>query len=155
MRLDRQEDVEIARRPATQPRLALAGEPDAGAVLDAGRNVDGQRALLAARGPGRAQVGHGLLMIWPRPLAGRAGALDGEEALAARAPGRAPRQVGQVVGLAPALAPVPGQISQVTVVGTLIFACLPAKASSSVISHVVAKVGAALAAALRRRARRP
>ena len=36
VRGDRQENVEIAGRTAAQPRLALAGEADAGAVLDAG-----------------------------------------------------------------------------------------------------------------------
>src|SRR4051794_36326876 len=45
VRLDREEDVEIARRPALQPGLALAGEADPGAVLDARRHVDGEGAL--------------------------------------------------------------------------------------------------------------
>jgi len=42
---DRQEDVEIARRPAADARLAFAGKPDARAVLDAGRNIHRERAL--------------------------------------------------------------------------------------------------------------
>ena len=45
MRADRQEDVKIARRPAAYAGLALAGEPDAGAVLDTRRNIHRQRAL--------------------------------------------------------------------------------------------------------------
>ena len=39
VRLDRQEDVEIAGRPAAKPGLAFIGKPDAGTILDAGRNV--------------------------------------------------------------------------------------------------------------------
>ena len=46
MRPDREENIEIARRAAAQARLALVGQPDARAVLDAGRNIDRQRALL-------------------------------------------------------------------------------------------------------------
>ena len=40
----REEDVEIARRPAARSRLA-SPEPDARAVLDAGRDVDLQRLV--------------------------------------------------------------------------------------------------------------
>ena len=49
MRRDRQKNIEIARRPAAHAGLAFAGQPDAGAILDAGRNIDRQRAL--ARDP--------------------------------------------------------------------------------------------------------
>ncbi len=35
MRGQREENIEIARRPAAHAGLAFAGEPDAGAVLDA------------------------------------------------------------------------------------------------------------------------
>ena len=45
----------------------------------------------------------------------------------------APRQVGQATGSLPASLPEPLQASQATAVGTRICACLPAKASSSVI----------------------
>ena len=45
VRLDRQENIEIAGRTAPQARLAFAREPDAGAVLDARRHIDGERAL--------------------------------------------------------------------------------------------------------------
>jgi hypothetical protein len=47
VRLDREEDVEIAGRAAAEAGLALAGEADAGAVLDAGGDVHLQHALLA------------------------------------------------------------------------------------------------------------
>ena len=67
-------------------------------------------------------------------LAGRAGALEREEALRVRGRLPAPPQVVQVFGLVPALAPVPEQASQVTEVGMRTCAVLPAKASSSVIS---------------------
>ena len=40
-----EEDVEIARRPRTSAGFALTGQPDAGAVLDACRNVDRKRAF--------------------------------------------------------------------------------------------------------------
>src|SRR3954469_15650442 len=45
MRPERQEDVEIAGRSAAYARLALTGEANAGAVLDAGRHIDRERAL--------------------------------------------------------------------------------------------------------------
>ena len=80
-------------------------------------------------------------------LAGRAGALEREEALRVRGPCRAPPQVAQVFGLVPALAPVPEQASQVTEVGMRICAVLPAIGLLERDLHVVAQVGAALAAA--------
>ena len=46
----------------------------------------------------------------------------------------APPQVGQATGLLPGSAPEPSQVSQVTVVATLMVAFLPANASSSEIS---------------------
>ena len=55
VRLDRQEDVEIAGRSAAQAGLALAGQPYLGAVLDARRNVDGQGALSSSPGPSRCR----------------------------------------------------------------------------------------------------
>src|SRR6516165_9473305 len=45
MRADRQEYVEITGRPAAHAGFALAGEPDAGAILDPRRNIHRQRAL--------------------------------------------------------------------------------------------------------------
>ena len=47
MRLDREEDVEIAGRAAAQARLALAGQADARAVLDAGGHIDRQACARA------------------------------------------------------------------------------------------------------------
>src|SRR6185437_15179526 len=77
---DREKDVEVAGRPAARARVALAGEPDAGAVLDAGRNVDRQRAVAlhpAGAGAGRARIVDHLAAA----VAGRTGALEREEAL--------------------------------------------------------------------------
>src|SRR6185312_7297412 len=81
VRLDRQEDVEVARRTAAQAGLALIGQPDARAVLDTGRDVHRQRALLDDAALAGA-FGAGVLDHLAASLAGRAGALDGEEALA-------------------------------------------------------------------------
>ena len=62
----RQEDVEVAGRSAAQARFAFAGQPDARAVLDAGRDVDRQRAV--ARHAARAAAArHGSSITWPRP----------------------------------------------------------------------------------------
>src|SRR5439155_2779465 len=46
MRPDADEDVEVTGLPAEQARVALAGEPDALAVVDPRRNLDLERALL-------------------------------------------------------------------------------------------------------------
>src|SRR6185503_8237556 len=75
------EDVEVARRAAAHPGLALAGEPDAGAFVDARGNVDGQRLALldpAFAAASRAGIGNHLADA----AAGRAGLLDDEKALA-------------------------------------------------------------------------
>src|SRR5262245_47252442 len=80
MGAEREENIEVARRTAADASLAFAGEPDAGAVLDAGRNVHGQRAL--ARHPPRTGAGRaGIADHLAAPLAVRAGALQREEAL--------------------------------------------------------------------------
>ena len=134
MRLDRQEDVEVARRAAARAGLALAGEADARAVLDAGRNVDRERAL-AGDAAGAAAVGAGIVDDLAAAVAGRAGALDGEEALRRAHPAMAAAG-GHWRGLEPGLAPEPEQASQVTEVGISIVAVLPVKASSSVISRL-------------------
>src|SRR6185437_2573301 len=105
MRRDREEDVEIARRRPAHAALALAGEADAGAVLDAGRDRDGEGLLLAhaaLAGAGAAR----LLDDAAGALARGAGALDGEEALlrahAARAlAGRAVDRLRPRLGAAP------------------------------------------------------
>src|SRR5690606_16012622 len=80
LRLVRQEDVEVAGRAAAIAGLALAGEPDAGAVLDAGRDVDRERPLLGDAALARALAARVLDGV-AAAMALRAGALDGEEAL--------------------------------------------------------------------------
>src|SRR5205814_2349313 len=52
---EREKNIKVARRPAAHAGLAFAGEPDAGAVLDATRNVDRQSAL-ARNAPGAGAV---------------------------------------------------------------------------------------------------
>src|SRR5262249_3622569 len=80
VRRDGKEDVEIARRSAAHPRLALAGKPDAGSILDARRDVDRERAL--ARDPSRAGAGRARIFDHlAATLARRAGAFEREEAL--------------------------------------------------------------------------
>jgi hypothetical protein len=82
-----------------------------------------------------AAAAAGVLHDPARALAGRAGALDGEEALlAADAAGGAAARAGR--RLRAALAAGAEQASQATVVGTRICAFLPAKASSSVIERL-------------------
>lgn len=132
MRLHREEDVEIARRPAAQAGLAFVGQPDARAVLDARRNVDRQRFFLSPPGPAGA-LGAGVDRR-AAPVAGRAGALDGEEALALARTLPWPWHMAQVTGCVPGLAPDPEHSVQAMDAGTRICAVLPAKASSSVIS---------------------
>src|SRR6202162_1030136 len=80
VRSNRQEDVEIARRPAARAGLALAGEPDARAVLDPGRPVGGARAL--TRVPPRSGARRaGIVDDLAASVAARTGPLQGEEAL--------------------------------------------------------------------------
>src|SRR4051794_10451501 len=91
MRGQRQENVETAGRPAAHAGLALAGEANAGAVFDALRNIDRQRAV--ARHPPRADTGRtGILDHLAAALAAGTGPLQCEEALglpdAARAAAR-------------------------------------------------------------------
>ena len=102
VRLDRQEDVEVAGRAAAQAGLALAGQADAGAVLDARRDVDRQRALLDVTRPEPLQEPHGSLMISPRPWHdGQVRSMVKKPWLARTLP--APPQVGQVEGCVPRL----------------------------------------------------
>src|SRR5688500_18360019 len=75
------EDVEVVGRATADAGLALAGETDAGALVDAGRDVDGQRLALvdaALAAAARAGIGDHLAAA----AAARAGLLDDEEALA-------------------------------------------------------------------------
>src|SRR6185312_12662281 len=98
----RQEDIEIAGRPAARARLALAAQANARAVLDAGWNVDLERLLA----PHAALAGADLARLvddLAGTVAGRAGALDGEEALlgadaAAAVAGRALVRLGTGFG---------------------------------------------------------
>src|SRR5205085_10222114 len=67
----RQENIKVTRRSAADAGFALAGQPDAGAVLNPSRDVDRQRAIA---------------LYAPRARAGGAGVFDGPAAaLAARA----------------------------------------------------------------------
>src|ERR671931_61973 len=82
-RLDPGDDVEVTGLPARVPRLALALEPDAGPVFDAGRDLD-RVALRPALAPGAAAtrtriLDHGAVAVTPR-----ARLREGEEALALR-----------------------------------------------------------------------
>jgi hypothetical protein len=79
MRLDGEKYVEIACRPAPQSSLALAGQPNARAVFNSGRNIDRQRPLFCD--PAGAMA----ITAWvrydlPASLAGLAGSLDRKEA---------------------------------------------------------------------------
>src|SRR5262245_49955272 len=81
MLLEREENIEIARRPAVEPGLPLTGQTDARALLDACGNVDRERALFLHMASAAA------LLAWmahdaPLPAALGARALDGKEALA-------------------------------------------------------------------------
>src|SRR5690606_36380088 len=80
VRPHRQENVEVALGPAAKACIALAGEADPRAVVDARWNGDRKGALspnLAVALAGAAGVQHQP----PRAIAARAGAFDGEEAL--------------------------------------------------------------------------
>jgi hypothetical protein len=80
MRLDRQEDVEVPGRPATQPRLTFASEADARTILHTLRDVDRQRPLPRDAAGSRAVLARVLNGFSPA-LAIGTGPLDGEEAL--------------------------------------------------------------------------
>ena len=80
MRLERKENIEIACRTAAHAGLALAAEADSRAVLNAGRNVDRQGALLRNAAGAGAFVAR-VVDLLSAALTRRAGALDGEEAL--------------------------------------------------------------------------
>src|ERR1700734_1976686 len=80
VRRKREENIEIARGAAAYARLALAGKPDAGAVLNPRRNVD-RKGTFPRRPPNPAVGRAGVLDDLAAPLAGRTGALEREEAL--------------------------------------------------------------------------
>src|SRR4029077_14800711 len=75
-----QENIEIARRTAAHAGFAFAGQPNAGAVLDARRNVDRQSALARHPAGARARCARAVDRL-AAALAIRAGALQREEAL--------------------------------------------------------------------------
>ena len=80
VRRQRQENIEIAGRPAAHAGLAFAGEPDAGAVLDAGGMLtDSVRSRVTRPEP--AQDRAGILDHLAAALTARAGPLQREEAL--------------------------------------------------------------------------
>src|SRR5262245_6705571 len=77
---EREEKVEIAGRSTAHARLALAREPDAGAILDARGDVDRKRAL--ARHPPGARAGRaGIIDDLAAALASRTSPLEREETL--------------------------------------------------------------------------
>src|SRR6266567_2794892 len=77
---EREENVEIPGRSTAHARLALAREPYAGAILDAGGNADRERTL--ARHPPRARAGRaGIIDDLAAALAGRTGPLKRKETL--------------------------------------------------------------------------
>src|SRR6185437_7177704 len=80
VRADADMHVEITGRRALATRLALAGEPDARAVLHPGRDCDLQRALALHRAGAVADAA-GVADDAAGAAAGRAGAFDEEEAL--------------------------------------------------------------------------
>src|SRR5690606_4809261 len=80
VRAHRDEDVEVAPRPPASARVAFTGQPDARAVVDAGRNADLQPPL-APHLAHSAAVFAGIQHELPGAAATGAGALDGEEAL--------------------------------------------------------------------------
>ena len=80
MRLDRQENIKIARRAAPHTRLTLTGQTDARSVLNTGRYVDGQRPLFRHAAL-TATLAAGIGDCLTATMTGRAGALDRKEAL--------------------------------------------------------------------------
>src|SRR4051794_30639230 len=80
MRSDGQEDVEVAGWSTANASFAFADEPDAGAVLNTGRDVDRERALprqtARAKASSTWSVDHSAT-----PLTGCASALKREHAL--------------------------------------------------------------------------
>src|SRR4029077_504131 len=98
VRREGEEDVEVALPAATHAGLALAGEANARAVLDASRHVDRERAL-ARDAAGAGTVRTRIVDDLAAALTGNAGALQREEALgvthlAGTAAGRAGLRLG-------------------------------------------------------------
>ena len=154
VRRDREEDVEVARRRAAQAGLALAGEADAGAVLDPGRDVDLTASSPCATRPWPPQAWHGFSITWPRPLqVGQVRSMVKKPCCARTLPW--PRQVGQVTGCEPVSAPVPLQASQRRGVGDADRRLLAGEGLLERDLEVVAQVGAARGPRLAAAPRRP
>ena len=150
--LDRQENIEIARRAAAHARFAFAREADAGAFLDARRDVDRQGAF-AGDAAGAAASGARIVDDFAAPMAVVTGALDREEPLR-RAHAPAPPQVGHCLGFEPGLAPLPEQDLAGDGGRDLELGGLAQKGFLEGDLKVVAHVGAALASAAASRGRR-
>src|SRR5262249_46132494 len=142
---EREENVEIPGWSTAQARLALAREPDAGAILDAGGDVDRKRAL-ARHPPGARARRAGIIDDLAAALAGRTGPLEREETLGVTdasltAAGRTSLGFGAGLG-AGAGAALAGHRGRDAHLGDL--------AAIGFLQgdfHVVAQIGAALAAA--------
>src|SRR5260221_9999482 len=80
MRLDGDENVEIAGRPTIDAGLAFARQADACSFFDAGRNVDAERSLLLHMAAAFAALA-GVPDNAPIAFAARTGAFDREETL--------------------------------------------------------------------------
>ena len=74
--------VAVAAGPAVGARLALAGQPDLVARVDAGGDIDLAGDPPTGRSRWPRQRGHASRMTWPAAAAGRAGRLQREEAAA-------------------------------------------------------------------------
>src|SRR5258706_1807435 len=77
---NREKNIEIARRPAIGPGSAFARQTDAGALFHSRRYVHIQSAFLLHQTRAAADLA-GIADDLAAAAAGRAGALDGEEAL--------------------------------------------------------------------------
>ena len=118
VRLDRNEDVEIARRTAAETGLALTGKTDTGA----GMLTESARSWVTRPWPW--QLVQGSSIVWPRPLqVGQVRSIEKKPDAARTRP--APPQVEHVTGSEPGLEPEPLQTSQVIEDGTWICAVLP------------------------------
>jgi hypothetical protein len=136
-----EEDVEIARRRAERPRLALAGS-GCGCRYRRRREWSTESFCGLSTRPSPRQERHGFSITSPRP-AGRAGALDHEEALLRADLAMAAAQVQRRV-------PVPGSRPNraqgshcVCETSISISACLAVERLVEVISMSIAQVGAA------------
>jgi hypothetical protein len=106
VRLDRDEDVEVARRRAERAGLALARQADAGAVVDPGGDFDVE-LLHPVDAPFAAALAARALDHLAAAVARRARLLDDEEAPAARGPCRGPCTARSGAARCPGSAPDP------------------------------------------------